>query len=129
MEQDSRPLFSRRDLFVGLGFAATNAVAHLVWNPVSAYWQFVVTAVAFTAFLVIWLVKEWRKLQLWVTRFYCIVATIDLLGEGLLQPWHKCTLDNLACTGRMFLVFFTFWLVLHPIEQWRRRRKTFSLSN
>jgi hypothetical protein len=110
-------LFSRRDLFVGFGFALVNALAHLVWNPIVHYWQFAVTTLVFTAVLVVWLVKEWQRLQLWVTRFYCVVATIDLLAEGLLQPFHHCTLDNLACTGRMFLVFLAFWLVLHPLER------------
>lgn len=88
------------------------------------HWQFVTTALLFTAFLLLWLIKEWSRVQLLVTRFYCIVATVDLLAEGLLQPVHHCTLDNLMCTGRMYLVFFSFWLVSQPLEGcfWNRRR-------
>jgi hypothetical protein len=112
-----------RDLIVGMAFGLTNAIAHLVWNPLTLYWQFAASALAFTVFLVFLLLREWRRLRLFVTRFYCIVATLDLLAEGLLQPWHQCTAANLACTGRMFLVFFIGWLVLHPLESWFSRRK------
>jgi len=119
-----KALFSRRDLFVGSGFAMTNAVAHLVWNPMVDHWQFVAAALLFTTLLIFWLVKEWPRLQLFATRFYCVVATFDLLAEGLLQPVHHCTLDNLMCTGRMYLIFFAFWLVSQPLEgrlwSWRR---------
>ena len=93
-----------------------NASPAIVPSKFVAYWQFVVTTLAFATFLILWLVKEWRRLRLFVTRFYCVVATMDLLAEGLLQPFHHCTADNLACTGRMFLVFLAFWLVLHPLE-------------
>jgi hypothetical protein len=27
------------------------------------------------------------------------------------------------CTGKLFLVFFVFWLVLHPVERWLAGRK------
>jgi hypothetical protein len=125
-ELQSEALFSRRDLLVGSSFALTNVVAHLVWNPMVEQWQFVVTALMFTTFLVIWLGKELRRLQLFVTKFYCVVATLDLFAEGLLQPLHHCTLDNLLCTGRMFLVFLGFWLLSHPLESrfFHRRRLT-----
>ena len=114
--------FQRRDLLVGFGFALTNAVAHLIWNPIVEYWQFVTSTLVFTTFLAVWLVREWRRLRLFVTKFYCVVATIDLFAEGMLQPYHHCTLDNLMCTGRLFLVFFGFWIVSHPLESWLWRR-------
>lgn len=117
MDQPAKVVFKRCDFCVGLGFALTNAVAHLIWSPMSVYWQFVATTLALTAFLLVWLVKSWRRLELFVTKFYCLAALFDLLAEGLLQPFHHCTVDNLFCTGRMFLVFFAFWLVLDPIER------------
>ncbi len=108
----------RRELFVAMGFAGMSALAHLVWNPIVAYWQFLATTLLFVAGLIFWLVREWRRLDLFVTKFYCLAVIFDIFAEGALQPFHKCTRDNLLCTGRMFLVFFAFWLVLRPVERW-----------
>src|SRR5437773_767581 len=116
-------LFDRRELVVAIGFAVVSAVAHLVWNPIVVYWQFVATTLVFMTGLTYWLVKEWRRLQLFITKFYCVAVIFDIVAEGLLQPFHKCTADNILCTGRMFLVFFAFWLVLHPVERWLADRK------
>src|ERR1700675_995315 len=113
----SMPPLKRRDLLVGIGFSAVNAGAHLVWNPIVDYWQYVVTTVVFVSALTFWLSKEWRRLDLFITKFYCAAVVVDVLAEGLLQPFHHCTFDNLMCTGRMFLVFFAAWLVLHPLER------------
>jgi hypothetical protein len=115
--------FGKRELFVAVGFAAASALAHLVWNPIVAYWQFVAMTLVFVAGLSFWLAKEWRRLQLFITRFYCIAVIFDILAEGLLQPFHRCTFNNIMCTGKIFLVFFAFWLVLHPLERWLAARR------
>jgi hypothetical protein len=112
-------LVRQQELFVALGFAGVSALAHLVWNPITAYWQYIVTAMLFVTGLSIWLKREWRRLESFVTRFYCLAVIFDILAEGVLQPFHKCTRDNLLCTGRMFLVFFAFWAVLRPVEEWQ----------
>lgn len=104
-------ILRQRDFVVSLGFALANVAAHLIWNPIAVYWQFVVTALLFTAVLVVWLAREWRRLRLAMTKFYCIAATFDLFAEGLLQPWHQCTSANILCTGRLYLVFLAYWLV------------------
>ena len=70
-----KPSLKRRDLLVGIGFSAVNAAAHLVWNPIVDYWQYVVTTVVFVSALTFWLVKEWRRLDLFITRFYCAAVT------------------------------------------------------
>ena len=111
-----------RDFLVGSGFALTSAIAHLVWNPMSEHWQFIATAIIFTAFLVGWLIRDWHRLKLFMTKFYCVAAALDVLAEGVLQPVHHCTRDNLICTGRMYLVFFAFCLVAQPLEGWLRGR-------
>src|SRR6266853_1903654 len=108
----------RRDLLVGIGFSAVNAGAHLIWNPIVDYWQYVVTTIVFVSALTFWLVKEWRRLDLFITKFYCVAVIVDVFAEGLLQPFHHCTFDNLMCTGRLFLAFFVGWFVLHPVERW-----------
>jgi hypothetical protein len=113
--------FDRRELLVATGFATVSATAHLVWNPIVAYWQFVATALVFVVGLTFWLVKEWRRLGQFTTRLYCAAVIFDIFAEGILQPFHHCTVGNLLCTGRLFLVFFVFWLLLHPLE---RRRIT-----
>jgi hypothetical protein len=118
------PPLKRRDLLVGIGFSAVNAAAHLVWNPIVDYWQYVVTTVVFVSVLTFWLTKEWRRLDLFITRFYCAAVIIDIFAEGLLQPFHHCTFENLMCTGRMFLVFFAAWLLVYPLERWFAMRKT-----
>jgi hypothetical protein len=115
--------FGKRELWIAVGFAATSTLAHLVWNPIVEYWQFVATTLVFVAGLSGWLVKEWRRLELFITRFYCIAVIFDILAEGLLQPFHRCTFSNIMCTGRLFLVFFAFWLVLRPVERWLAARK------
>ncbi|HUJ72333.1 MAG TPA: hypothetical protein VLZ30_08810 [Verrucomicrobiae bacterium] len=115
--------FGKRELFVAIGFAVASALAHLVWNPIVDYWQYVATALIFVGGLSFWLVKEWRRLESVVTRFYCVAVIFDIFAEGLLQPFHKCTLNNILCTGRLFLVFFAFWLVLRPVERWLATRK------
>jgi hypothetical protein len=106
----------RRELCVAAGFAAISAVAHLVWNPIVAYWQFVATTLVFVAGLTFWLVKEWRRLGRFITRVYCVAVIFDIFAEGILQPFHHCTASNLACTGRLFLVFFFLWFVAHRFE-------------
>ncbi len=118
-----RSIFACRELFVAIGFATVSALAHLVWNPIVDDWQFVVTTLVFVGALTFWLAKEWQRLQLFITRFYCVAVIFDVFAEGVLQPFHRCTFNNIMCTGRMFLVFFAFWLVLHPAERWLATRK------
>jgi hypothetical protein len=118
------PPLKRRDLLVGIGFSAVNAGAHLVWNPIVDYWQYVVTTLVFVSALTFWLIKEWRRLDLFITKFYCGAVIVDVFAEGLLQHVHHCAVDNLMCTGRMFLVFFAAWLLVYPLERWFQARKT-----
>lgn len=120
----SMPPLKRRDLLVGIGFSAVNAGAHLIWNPIVDYWQYVVTTLVFVSLLMFWLTKEWRRLDLFITKFYCVAVIVDVFAEGLLQPFHHCTFDNLMCTGRMFIVFFAAWLLVYPVERWWAMRKT-----
>ena len=108
----------RHDLLIAIGFAVVSAGAHLAWNPIVEYWQFVATALLVVLALSWWLARMWRRLELFSTKFYCFAVIFDILAEGLLQPFHHCTLNNLLCTGRMFLVFFVCWLVSQPIEHW-----------
>ncbi|HUJ09767.1 MAG TPA: hypothetical protein VL171_07050 [Verrucomicrobiae bacterium] len=115
--------FGRRELLVAVGFTLVSAFAHLIWNPIVDYWQFVGTTLLFVAVLTFWLFKEWRRLTLFVTKFYCVAVIFDVFAEGLLQPYHHCTFDNVLCTGKLFLVFFVFWLVLHPVERWLMARR------
>jgi hypothetical protein len=116
-------VFSRHELLVGIGFTVVSASAHLVWNPIVEYWQYAATTLVFVGGLTFWLVKEWRRIESFITKFYCIVVIFDIFTEGLLQPFHRCTVDNILCTGKLFLVFFVFWLILHPIERrWVGRR-------
>jgi hypothetical protein len=131
IEQPARPkvVFNRREVLIAVGFAAVSAVAHLVWNPIVEYWQFVATTLVFVGVLTFWLVKEWRNLGLFITKFYCVAVIFDIFAEGILQPFHRCTFNNLMCTGRMFLVFFAFWLVTHPIERWLAARRASLPSN
>jgi hypothetical protein len=119
----SRVAFHRHELLIGIGFTLASVAAHLVWNPIVEYWQYVATALMFVALLTFWLVKEWRRLESFITRFYCVAVIFDVFTEGLLQPFHRCTFDNIMCTGRLFLVFFAFWLVGHPIERWLAARR------
>lgn len=119
----SRAVFNRHELLVGIGFTVVSTTAHLVWNPIVEYWQFVATTLIFLAGLTFWLVKEWRRLESFITKFYCVAVIFDIFAEGLLQPFHRCTYDNIMCTGQLFLVFFAFWLVLHPIERWLAGRR------
>ena len=120
---DFMKAFGIRELLVAIGFTIVGALAHLVWNPIVDYWQFVVTTLVFVSALSFWLVKEWRRLQSFVTKFYCIAVIFDIFAEGVLQPFHRCTLNNIMCTGRLFLVFFAFWLILHPAERWLATRR------
>ena len=124
MTEGKQAFFNRHDLWVGIGFTVVSGGAHLVWNPIIHYWQFVVSALIFSGGLTFWLWKEWKRLELMITKFYCVAVIFDVLAEGLLQPWHHCTADNLMCAFRMFLIFFAFWLVLHPIERRFLARKT-----
>ena len=120
----SRALFNLHELLVTVGFTFVNAGAHLVWNPIVEYWQYVATTLMFVAVLAFWLTKEWRRLESFVTKFYCVTVIFDIFAEGLLQPFHHCTFDNVMCTGQLFLVFFVGWVVLHPVERWASRRRS-----
>lgn len=119
----SRAAFHRRELLIGIGFTLASAAAHLVWNPIIEYWQYVATTLMFVGLLTFWLVREWRRLDSVITRFYCVAVIFDVFAEGLLQPFHHCTFANILCTGRLFLVFFAFWLVGHPVEGWLVARR------
>jgi hypothetical protein len=118
-----KPLFKGRELLIGIGFTLMSAAAHLVWNPIVEYWQYATTTLMFVSFLTFWLVKDWRRLESLITRFYCVAVIFDVFAEGLLQPFHHCTFDNIMCAGRLFLLFFVFWLVGHPIERWLVARR------
>jgi len=122
----ARGLFNGRELLIAIGFTLVNASAHLLWNPIVDYWQFVVTTLMFVGFLAFWLSKEWRRIESFITKFYCVAVIFDVFAEGLLQPFHHCTLDNMMCTGKLFLVFFVFWLVARPIERWTAKQKAAS---
>lgn len=119
-------MFNARELMLAIGFTLVNASAHLLWNPIVEYWQFIVTALMFVGLLTFWLSKEWRRIESFITKFYCVAVIVDVFAEGLLQPFHHCTFDNLLCTGKLFLAFFTFWLVLRPVERWVAGRKPVS---
>jgi hypothetical protein len=121
-----RGLLNVRELLIAVGFTLVNASAHLLWNPIVEYWQFVLTTLMFVGFLTFWLAKEWPRIESFVTRFYCVAVIFDVFAEGLLQPFHHCTLDNMMCTGKLFLVFFIFWLVARPIERWTAKQKAVS---
>jgi hypothetical protein len=121
--QCPKTAFNRRELLIGIGFTAVSAAAHLVWHPIIEYRQFVATTLVFVTGLTFWLVLEWRRLESSITRFYCVAVIFDIFAEGLLQPFHRCTFDNITCTGRLFVVFFAFWLVLHPLERWIAGRR------
>jgi hypothetical protein len=112
-----------RELFVATGFAVVTGAAHLVWSPMVEYWQFLATTGVFVAGLAFWLVREWRGLGQFTTKFYCGAVILDLFAEGVLQPFHHCTRDNLLCTGRLFLVFFAGWLIARPVERWLLARR------
>lgn len=116
-------VFNGRELLLVVGFTLVSASAHLLWNPIVDYWQFVVTTLMFVGFLTFWLSKEWRRIESFITRFYCVAVIFDVFAEGLLQPFHHCTFDNLLCTGKLFLAFFVFWLVLQPVERWVAGRR------
>jgi hypothetical protein len=122
----TRSVFNGRELLVAVGFALVNASAHLLWNPIVEYWQFVVTTLMFVGLLAFWLTKEWGRIESFITKFYCVAVILDVFAEGLLQPFHHCTFDNLLCTGKLFLVFFVFWLVARPVERWIAARKLVS---
>jgi len=111
----------RHDLLVSLGFLLANVAAHLLWAGVSTYWEFVASAILLTGTLSVWLAREWHRLQLTMTRIYCVAAAFDLLAEGLLQPWHQCTGANILCTGRLYLVFFIYWII---VAGWNLRRRS-----
>jgi len=114
-------MFHQRDFWVSLGFVFTNVAAHLLWNRIDVYWQFVATAVVLALFLAWWLAREWRRLKFAMTKFYCAAAAFDLIAEGALQHVHKCTPDNILCTGRMWLVFFAGWIVTVGWNWYRSR--------
>lgn len=118
-----RSLFNLHELLVAGGFTLVNAGAHLIWNPIVEYWQYAATTLMFVALLAFWLTKEWRRLESFVTKFYCVAVVFDIFAEGLLQPFHHCTFDNVMCSGRLFLVFFVGWFVLHLVERWVAGRK------
>jgi hypothetical protein len=125
-ERRPKRAFDGRELLIAIGFTLVNASAHLLWSPITEYWQFVVTTLMFVGFLTFWLSKEWRRIESFITKFYCVAVIVDVFAEGLLQPFHHCTLENLLCTGKLFLAFFVFWLVLRPIERWVAGRKAAS---
>jgi hypothetical protein len=118
-----RGLFNLHELLVAVGFTLVNAGAHLIWSPIVEYWQYVATTLMFVVLLTFWLTKEWRRLESSVTKFYCVAVIFDISAEGLLQPFHHCTFDNVMCAGRLFLVFFVGWFVLHPVERWFALRR------
>ena len=70
--------------------------------------------------LALWLRWLWPRLGLWLTRFFCVAALVDLVMEGFVHPFHPETLlAKLTCQLTLFGVYALYLAVLRPIDVWR----------
>lgn len=103
----------------------TGFSCHWFWNrqpPPTVTFYYVTTALAI-AVLGVWSAWLWPRLNLWLTKFFCIAAIVDILGEGLLQPFHGHTLiAKLICQMTLFAVYAVYLGALRPLDVWLMRR-------
>jgi len=110
-----------------LSLTLTGLVCHWLWNqqpPPSLAFYYASTAVAVTG-LVAWSAWLWPRVGLWLTKFFCVAAAVDLLGEGLLQPFHGHTLiAKLTCQMTLFAVYAVYLAALRPLDAWLSQRRS-----
>jgi hypothetical protein len=104
-------------------FTAIVILTYTMWGYFQKAWMFYSSAVAVAAVLGLMLAGVWRRLSLWLTKFFCIVSALDMLAEGFLQPMRDIPADCWKCQMTMFWVFSAYLFVLRPLEMLLRSRK------
>jgi len=110
-------------------FTVIVILTYTIWGYFHKAWMFYASAVAVATVLGLMLAAVWRLLNLWLTKFFCIVSALDMLAEGFLQPIRDIPADCWQCQMTMFWVFLFYLLVLRPVETLLRTRKTEELRH
>lgn len=111
------------DILALVTFAGAAAGLYLFWAATGYRpWICYSTALAAVALLAAWGAWLWRRLSLWLTRFFLFAAGFDLLAEGFLHPVHPETvLAKLSCELMLFGVFALYLFVLRPLDVWLKQ--------
>ena len=104
------------DIVALIGFTVVGLLSHLGWSIVYREWIFYASAFAVAAGLALWLRWLWPRLTLWLTKFFCVAALLDLFAEGLLQPVHHDTRANLLCQMTLFAAYAIYLAALRPLD-------------
>lgn len=112
------------DLIALVSFTLVGLASHLAWGRVQQPAVFFASTFVIIAALAFWSRWLWPRLTLWLTKFFCIAALIDLLAEGILQPFHGHTvIEKLTCQMTLFAAYATYLAVLRPLDAWLATRK------
>ncbi len=109
---------TRWDVIALLSFTGVAAGGYVLWFATGYRdWICYSTAVLAVAGLGFWLRWLWPRLTLWLTKFFCLAAMVDLLMEGFIHPFHPETLlAKLACQLMLFGTYAIYLAFLRPID-------------
>ena len=107
------------DIFALVTITITGLSCHLGWSRVTEPRVFFLTTAIVAFALIVWTRWLWTRLALWLTKFFCIAAIVDLVAEGILQPFHGHTAaEKLFCQLTLFTAYAIYLAVLRPIDVW-----------
>src|SRR5438876_9735077 len=110
------------DIATYIGFTAIILLTYFEWRGVENSRVYFVSGVAVFLALGLALAFLWRRLALWVTKFFCIVSALDLLAEAFLQPIRDDAGMCYLCQTKFVSIYALYLIVLFPLENWLRTR-------
>ena len=113
----------RWDALALVSITLTGLACHLVWERLPATTVFASTALVIVA-LGGWTAWLWRRVGLWLTKFFCLAAIFDLAAEGVLRPYHGDTATaKLICQMTLFAAYAIYLGALRPLDVWLASRR------
>lgn len=99
-------------------FTLIGLASHIAWAQLRSAEAFFTSTFVVVAALAGWSWWLWPRLALPLTKFFCIAAIVDLLVEGILQPFHQHTVcEKLTCQMTLFAAYAFYLSVLRPLDQ------------
>ena len=113
----------RWDILALVSITLTGLACHLTWERLPKFAVFVSTALVVVA-LSGWTAWLWRRVGLWLTKFFCVAAILDLAAEGILRPFHgDSATAKLICQMTLFATYAFYLSALRPLDQWLASRR------
>src|SRR2546422_3617775 len=94
----------RWDVVALITLILTGSACHVAWERMTETGVLISTVIV-TGLLAVWTWWLWKRVESRLTWFFCIVAIVDLVAEGVLHRLHgaSCT-SRLRCELNLFTV-------------------------